>query len=191
MSVNKESGATLFVFRVRNIETCCAAAIREPKGNAPDVDFPPGCTHFIRQCRRRPSAESVGCEAIPSDHKFCRQHLCFQPKFVYTSEELLPKPMDTSVVIDDWGGTDEDGYGPAGGVTGNFLNHLDNIFRVSKSDIKSMENKNKHQLDRFKQTVIENVKTNMDLLMQSARDNASGSTLCDEDEESDLCEYKS
>ena len=183
-----ESVATLFAFGVRNIDTCCAAAIREPKGNAPEyAQFSDECTHFLRQCRRKPATEGIGCTVIPSVHKFCRQHICFQPKFVYTREALLPQPIDGSVLSGDWDGSNENEAGPVGNMAGNFLNHLDHIFRVSKADITSMDKKNKHQLDRFKQTVIENVKTNMDMLIQSARDNASGSALCDQDEESDLC----
>ena len=186
-----DSVANLFAFGVRSIETCCAAGIREPKGNAIDyLGFSETCTHFLRQCRRKPATEGVGCTAIASEHQFCRQHLCFQPKFVYTIEDMLPQPMDGSVLFDTWAGSSDTEVGPIGNVIGSFINNLDNIFRVSRADIASMEKKNKHQLDRFKQTVIENVKMNMDMLIQSARDNASGSALCDADEDGDLCEVE-
>ena len=191
-----QSGAStkkLYAYVCRNIETCCAAAIREPRGNVMDTPLTKGCTHFLRQCRRKPAVKGEGCVAIPSEHLFCRQHLCFPPQFVYTNnvnDDPYPRRMiDVSVPVDGWCGQSKDGVGPVGGMTGNFLQHLDNIFRYSKLDITAIEKTNKHKLGRFKQDVIENVKINIDLLVQHAQDSVEGDTHSDQDAESELCEY--
>ena len=184
-----ESVSNLHVFGPRSLEKCCVAAVREPVANALEYEFNGNCTHFLRQCRRRASTESSLCEdPVQSEYKFCRQHMCFQPKFVYTASGTYPKPMNGSQLVDIWGGSSLDA-GPIGDTTGNFLQHIDSIFKFSRADIVSLDKKNKHQLDRFKQNVIENVKSNIDLLVQNARDIANASQIyCDPDSENELCE---
>lgn len=93
-----DDGKKIVPYKKRD-DSCCLAGVLLvlPRNERDSAD---GCTHYVRQCKRKVSSSRDGecaeeCEKKEDNNDaFCAQHVCCPPRFRYIPDEDFPVDME-------------------------------------------------------------------------------------------------